>query len=596
MLTATLLGQFLIRLGDEAVDLSPRPAQLLLAYLLLYPGVTHRRDRLAGLLWPGYLDRSARKNLRNTVWQVRRALGSQYLQCDNATVALNTETPHDSDVARLERAAGLEGAEALIPAAAAYQGDLLPGYYEDWVLIERERLRGQFDRCMQALLARLDAEERWPEAQQWAEHWIAKGQAPEPAYRSLMRAAAARDDVAGVAAAYQRCVRALQAQLDVAPSAETDDLFRRLSSVKPRPLDVAAGNSGGTALAHADRGTHSAGANSDDRLPLPLTPFVGRDRELGEVQGLLTDPAHRLVTVLGPGGIGKTRLGLEMLAAVRSRFQHGGVFVPMAPLASADHLISALAEQLALRFAPVGTPIQQLVNYLRPRHMLLLLDNFEHLLDGASLVAEILAAAPEVKVLVTSRERLNLSGELVYSLGGMAAPASASDPRALEFGAVQLFLHRARLLRPDLDLAAHDPEAIVRICHLVQGMPLGLVLAASWLEVLSVREVAEEIVQSLDFLEGRLRDMPARQRSVRATFDYSWKRLSPDQRQTFARVSIFRGGFTRGSGGCGRDRPAGPAAVGEQIVHQPGARAALSRARTAAPVWHRAAASVGRGG
>jgi predicted ATPase/DNA-binding SARP family transcriptional activator/Flp pilus assembly protein TadD len=583
MLKATLLGQFLVCVGDKTVDLSARPAQLLLAYLLLYPGVAHRRDQLAGLLWPGFLDRSARKNLRNTVWQVRRALGPRFLRSDNATVAFNIEAQHDSDVARLERATSLDSTEALVSAAIAYQGDLLPGYYDDWVLIERERLRGLFERCMPMLLDRLGAEERWPEAQKWAEHWIAKAQAPEPAYRSLMLAAAARDDAAGVAAAYHRCLRALKSQLNVAPSAETDDLFQRLSSGKRRPYEgaaqahatpsirsptatggpsvldeqqqrkrmlertheVAARASSGSAWEDEVRGVHPASVSSEDSLPLPPTPFFGRDRELGELRQLLGDPAHRLVTILGPGGIGKTRLGLETLAAARGRFQHGGIFVPLAALASPDHLISALAEHLALRLAPVGTPKQQLLNYLRPRRILLLLDNFEHLLDGAGLVAEILAAAPEVKFLATSRERLNLSGELVYSLGGIEAPGSASDPRLLEYGAVQMFLHRTRLLRPDLDLAAYDLEAIVRICHLVQGMPLALVLASSWLEVLSFREIASEIVQSLDFLEGQLRDMPARQRSVRATFDYSWKRLSPAQQQTFARVSVFRGGFTR---------------------------------------------------
>jgi predicted ATPase len=150
-----------------------------------------------------------------------------------------------------------------------------------------------------------------------------------------------------------------------------------------------------------------------------------------------------------------------------------------------------------------------------------------------------------VKLLVTSRERLNLSGELVYPLGSMAVPERASDPKALEYGAMQLLMQQAGLARPDSDLRAYNLEAMVRICHLVQGMPLALVLAAGWLEVLSFEEIADEIAQRLDFLESQARDLPERQRSVRATFDYSWKRLAAEDQHAFMQLSIFRGGFTR---------------------------------------------------
>jgi serine/threonine protein kinase/predicted ATPase/DNA-binding SARP family transcriptional activator len=281
-------------------------------------------------------------------------------------------------------------------------------------------------------------------------------------------------------------------------------------------------------------------------LPNRSTPFIGREQELADVSTLLAQSETRLLTIAGPGGIGKTRLALAAAAGMEG-FVHGVCFVPLAPLKSAEHIPYALAENLDFHFSGAEEPGQQLLNYLRRKQMLLVMDNFEHLLNGAPFLIEIVEAAPEVKVLVTSRERLNLSGETVFLLAGMNYPDQQrmTETEPTTYGAVQLLWQRARLVRADFAPDREELVHAVRICQLVDGMPLALVLAAGWLELLSLKEIAAEISRSLDFLETEMRDLPERQRSIRVVFYSSWQRLTVEEQQVFAKLSVFRGGFTR---------------------------------------------------
>jgi serine/threonine protein kinase len=281
-------------------------------------------------------------------------------------------------------------------------------------------------------------------------------------------------------------------------------------------------------------------------LPAQTTPFVGREGEIAELAKLLNDPKIRLITILAPGGMGKSRLALEVAEQQLTNFENGVYFVELAPLSEPANVVSAIAEATGYQFQSDGRePKQQILDFLGNKNMLLVLDNFEHLLEGASLVTDILKAAPQVKILATSRQRLNQSGETLFKLEGMDFPAWEPPQDALEYAAVKLFLQSAKRAKPEFEITANNMDAIARICKLVQGMPLGIVLAAAWLSMLSPDEIAAEITKSIDFLESELSDLPERHQSIRAVFDYSWDLLTDTEKQAFMKLSVFRGGFTR---------------------------------------------------
>lgn len=279
--------------------------------------------------------------------------------------------------------------------------------------------------------------------------------------------------------------------------------------------------------------------------PAPLTPLVGRENELASLDRLLADPRCRLLTLIGPGGIGKTRLAIEAAAQARSRFADGVWFVPLAPVASPPAIIPAIAEALGLTWRGQTELRLQLLGHLAGKQALLLLDNLEHLLAGVGLITDILAQAPGVKLLVTSRERLHLQSEYVFVTQGLPLPPPDQLHRAHDYDAIRLFDQSARRAGAHIALAGDELAAAVQVCRLVEGMPLGIELAAAWTPLLSCREIAAEIQRSLDFLTTSLRDLPERQRSLAAVFDHSWRLLTPEEQDALSRLSIFQGGFDR---------------------------------------------------
>jgi predicted ATPase len=336
------------------------------------------------------------------------------------------------------------------------------------------------------------------------------------------------------------------------------DAGQRVPSVRivGAELDKIARGQGGRARAESTFREARGGLPIRSNLPAETSTFVGRQKELGELRRCLLERSTRLVTIVGPGGMGKTRLSLELgqrllsSALVRedatsARLSDGLFLVELAPLGSPDFIVSAIAEAAGFQFYPGRTALQQVIDHFRDKRVLLLLDNFEHLLDGAETVAELLRAAEGLTIVATSRERLGLTGETVLSLSGMEFPESDGPERAFDFSAIKLFVQAARQQKPEFRLEDAEAEDVVRICRLVHGVPLGIVIAGSWASNLSPREIADEISQSLDFLAAELRDLPERQRSMRAVFDHSWELLTEPERTALSAISIFRGGFTR---------------------------------------------------
>ena len=285
-------------------------------------------------------------------------------------------------------------------------------------------------------------------------------------------------------------------------------------------------------------------------LPKQISPFIGRESELAHLTKLLADADNRLVTLLGPGGTGKTRLVLEFARTQMPDFKNGVTFVPLAPLNSAKTILPAVVEAVGIQFVENMEPLAQLINYFQDKQTLLVLDNFEHLLDGAHLVGAILRAAPNIKVLATSREKLNLREEILFRIEGMDFPdgvKQTSLENAAQCSAIRLFAQAAKRARPGFELETKDMGDIIRICQLVRGLPLGILLAAAWVEMFSPQEILQEVRRNLDFLESEMSDIPERHRSIRAVFDSSWHQLTESQRQVFMKLSLFRGGFRRES-------------------------------------------------
>jgi predicted ATPase/DNA-binding CsgD family transcriptional regulator len=290
------------------------------------------------------------------------------------------------------------------------------------------------------------------------------------------------------------------------------------------------------------------GIRPQTNLPAESTPFIGRRDELSEIRRQLG--ATRLLTLIGPGGIGKTRLALKAAEGAANDFENGRYFVALAPLRSAKHLIQTIAEAVRFPLATQEDPQHQLLRHLKKRQLLLVMDNFEHLLDGAGTISEILLTAPAVKILATSRVRLNLQSETIFNVVGMDFPDQAGliDPLfddAINYDAITLFIHSASKVRPGFDPTPDDVRQIANICQVVGGMPLAIELAAAWLHILNVDEIVTELEGGLDILATELRDAPHRHRSIRTVFDTSWSMLDQTEQEVFLNLSIFRGGFTR---------------------------------------------------
>lgn len=319
----------------------------------------------------------------------------------------------------------------------------------------------------------------------------------------------------------------------------------------PQFLKVARGELSLGRLGSADPGSGVIAADKTNATfavnPLPTfgNLFIGRNQEILALSRLLADPQCSLLTLIGPGGIGKTRLAVESAAHSQQFFSDGVYFVPLAALQSPSYIVPAIADTLGISFHGHDEPLAQLIFHLQGKHILLVLDNVEHLLARVSLFGELLAGAPTIKLLVTSRERLNLQQEWVFEIQGLPAPSPSQAVNSQEYSSVQLFIQAARRTNAAFEADTADLADIAHICRMLDGMPLGIELAAAWVSVLTCSEIASEMERSFDFLATKYRNIPERQRSLRAAFDYSWNLLEEEEKNVLARLSVFHGGFER---------------------------------------------------
>ena len=547
-LTISLQGSFQVTLdGEPVTGFTTDKTRALLAYLAVEAGRPHRRDALAGLLWPDRPQRKARQNLRQALSHLRQALGDRdqatpFLLVNREAVQFNAASDHWLDVAaftdlvktcRTHRHRHLETClpcmRRMEQLAALYRGDFLEQFFlsnsdvfEEWALLQREWLHRQVMEAFSHLAGHYERRGDYEQARRYAWRQVELEPWREEAHRQLMRLLALDGQRSAALAQYETCRRALVEELGVEPTDETTTLYTRIRDGKEGPPPTQRGG-----------------------LPPDPTPFVGREKELAEVAELLANPDCRLVTLSGPGGIGKTRLALQVAADQVGAFVHGVYFVSLAPISSAEHLVPAIADALHLPFDGRQYPQEQLLDYLRERELLLVLDNVEHVLEEMGLLSKILQRAPGVVLLVTSRERLNLREEWVYAVEGLTYPEGSVTTGLETFSAVNLFQQRARQTHRRFSLSETEIPHVVRICQLVEGMPLGIELAAAWADVRSSAEIAQEIERNLDILTTSLRNVPARQRSMWATFEYSWRLLKETEKDIFIRLSVFRGGFRR---------------------------------------------------
>jgi predicted ATPase len=395
----------------------------------------------------------------------------------------------------------------------------------------------------------LVAGEQWEQVIYWGEQWIALGEAPEPAFRALMVAHANAGDMAKVAATYDRCVEALSEELNIEPSEQTRALFQQLRDGAAIPSEPAA--------AAADLQTEpgeSAPPFSEvnDRwltnLPIPLTSFIGREKEINEIKRLLKD--SRLLTLAGAGGSGKTRLAIRVAREVQNMFSDGVWWIDLAVLVDPKFVPQAVAKVLRVLEVPDQTLSDTLTNALRSKQILLVFDCCEHLLDASAQLAEhLLKACPELKILATSREVLDIAGECIFHVPTMSSP----DPDRvrlsdfLAYDAVCLFVERATTLMPRFDLNDQNALAIGQLCHGLDGIPLAIELAAARVKALKVDQIAARLDDRFRLLTGGSRTALPRHQTLRATLDWSYDLLSDSERKMLQRLSIFTGGWSAGA-------------------------------------------------
>ena len=519
----------------------------LLAYLAIEGRRQHSRSSLSTLLWPEQSDSAARQNLSQALTTLRKVLRDRHseaplLLTTTDSVGLNAAADIEVDVERFN---------ALVTAAEAhrhrawhlcescadkgraavvlYRDDFLAQLYvsdsatfEEWALLRRERLRQRMLSTLERLMSYAEWRGAYDEALTYAHRQVEMEPLREGVHRTLIRLLALDGQRAAALAQYDYLRRTLDAELDEEPETATTDLAHQIKA--ELPLDQ----------------LNRILAPPAALLEAP-TPLVGRRLEIEHICRLFEQESTRMLTLLGPPGVGKTRLALEVATALRFGYQHGVYMIELAPLDSPDMVIAAITQMLNVPDTK-GSLLDGLITFLKDRHLLLVLDNFEHVVEAATMVAALLRACPALSVFVTSRTPLDIRAEQQYPLDPLPLPlATANIDEAMRTDAVRLLVERVCMVRPGWGLAEETVGTVVAICHRVEGLPLALELLAPRLRSLPPDEVLRQLDRRLSITGTAARDVPSRHRSLRSAIQWSYERLSQQEQIVFAHLGVFAG-------------------------------------------------------
>jgi predicted ATPase/DNA-binding SARP family transcriptional activator len=543
------LGSFQVSLGDRLLTpaFRTKKERALLAYLAM-DGKRHRREALAELLWPERPEGYARTNLRQAVMGIRRMLGvegAQYLKVHDDWVELSGKEIALDALAFERLFLGTQShphknadtcpdcAQRLREAVGIYRGDFIEDInlgdaqnFQEWGIFYREHYFRYLLSALQTLSEFYQRQDDYEKAHQYAWRYVNVAPLEEAAHRQLMNLLAMSGRRSAALEQYQTCKRVLQDELSVEPSAETQALYEKIKT--GLALDI----------------TPSIIELELTNLPAYLTSFVGREQDVQGLEECLEGADCRLIGIIGMAGVGKTRLALQVAERQLSRFPDGVWFVPLEGVYTSQAMAASIAQAIDLPFDENGDAAAQIARLLRSLKTLLVLDNFEQLQGETRFLVEILQQAPGVKFLLTSRERLNYQSACQFDIQGLPYPQDAQATGAKNYPAVQLFLARAVHSRSGFFVNEKNLCLILEVCRLVDGLPLGIELAAAGLRDFSLEQITDGLQQGLGMLMANLQDLPDRHRSLRAAFESSWSQLTEAEQEVFCKVSVFNSEFT----------------------------------------------------